>query len=129
LGIGAGNFGEFNERMSAGVLIKKRTHQQVAHNMYLQFFVENGIFSGILFLIILSYPMLSLFKYDKFNKDEDSVYGLGFCMAASLFALLFAGLFLSTAKNPVLWFFVGIGLATSVMGRLNRIDSSKVYNA
>ncbi len=123
LGVGPGNFGQANDRVNTGVIIKKQGQAHAAHNMYLQFFVENGLFSGMFFLTILYYPLLSLLRFDKSNKDEFSTYGLGFCMAVSLFAMLFAGLFLSQAKNSVLWFYIGLGLAASVISRINRTNT------
>jgi O-antigen ligase len=112
LGVGMGNFGRVLQ-----ISGHKQDASEVAHNMYLEFFVENGTIAGLLFLILLGAAVLQSIRYDRYNRLEHSAYGLGFCISMSLMAVMIAGLFLSQGKNEVLWFFVGIGLALSGMIR------------
>ncbi len=119
LGVGMGNFGKaISITNSSAVYVgQQKTDHKAAHNMYLEFFVENGLIAGIIFLAIFSIALIQLIRYDKSNESEFSVYGIGFCLAMSLAAMLFAGLFLSQGKNSVLWFFVGLGLAAYMINQ------------
>jgi O-antigen ligase len=84
----------------------------VAHNMYLEFFAENGAIGGILFLSIFILCIRQALRYDRLSGlASRSHFGLGFTLALALAAMLFAGLFLSQGRNSVLWFVVGMGFA------------------
>ena len=107
LGVGIGNFGE----ALAAVDPQYAGTNKVAHNMYLEFFVENGAFAGIVFLTLLGSAVLYPFRYGQRNRLSNSEYNLGFCLSVSLIAMMAAGLFLSQGENAVLWFLVGLGLA------------------
>ena len=115
LGVGMGNFGRL--LVDSGL---KHNISEVAHNMYLEFFVENGAIAGLLFLTLLAAAVLQSIRYDTYDRLEHSAYGLGFCVSMSLMAVMIAGLFLSQGKSSVLWFFVGIGLSFSGMIKSSR---------
>ncbi len=120
LGVGPNNFGEafLGEGRSGRVSVATGRGQSstepglVAHNMYLEFFVENGIFGGLLLLAIFYRSMRGLMRYDQKESHEAGNFGIGNALALALFGMLFSGLFLSQGKNSVLWFLVGIGFAT-----------------
>jgi len=115
LGVGIGNFGR--AVVAIDPTYRERDITRVAHNMYLEFFVENGVFGGLLFLALLGSAVLHSWRYDRRNKSEYSAYGLGFCVVMSLAALLFSGLFLSIGKSAELWFLVGLGFAFQAMSK------------
>jgi len=119
LGVGAGNFGAaFMESLnsaefsgSSGLAITGNTHL-AAHNMYLEFFVENGIIGGGLLISIFLLSIIKLMKFDRENRQyQRSIYSLPFCILLALLGMYFAGLFLSQGKNSVLWFIIGLGLS------------------
>lgn len=120
LGVGTGNFGlafATHGRTNSGIGISP-AHARgpaeefgVAHNLHLEFFVEHGMLAGLLFWLILYQALINLVKYDGVRTNRESHFGLGFCLALALGGMLFAGLFLSQGKNPVLWFLVGVGFA------------------
>lgn len=111
-GVGMGNFGQSLVLYESGF---GDWTGHVAHNMYLEFFVENGAIAGLLFLTLLGTIVVRSIRYDGYTQSENTAYGLGFCVSMSLMAVMIAGLFLSQGKSSVLWFFVGLGLALSGM--------------
>jgi len=115
LGVGMGNFGK--AMVAADPMFSALDPNSVAHNMYLEFFAENGIIAGLLFVGLLGIAVLQSIRHDKRSKSEYSVYGLGFCVATSLLAMMTSGLFLSQGKHSVLWFLIGLGIAFQVMAR------------
>ncbi|WP_161949115.1 O-antigen ligase family protein [Desulfomicrobium norvegicum] len=129
LGVGAGNFGESFARYGtdSSLNIGSKHAASVAHNMYLEFFVENGLFSGLLFLGIFFFAIMSMLKYDRIalfcNSKLDKPFGLGSAYAIALSGLLFSGLFLSQGKNSVLWFMVGIGFSFSSLIKQHSLES------
>ena len=98
--------------------------------MYLEFFAENGIVAGGLFLYILIVPMRSLIKLDRYLASPTSPkdFGIGFAMAMSILAILLGCLFLSEAKNAVLWFLIGIGFS-SVQVISRHYNEHRIQNA
>ncbi|OUS12718.1 hypothetical protein A9Q89_04770 [Gammaproteobacteria bacterium 53_120_T64] len=128
LGVGPGNFGNisnFNPGLNslffgkdhAGVESGKKA---VAHNMYLEFFVENGVFGGLLFLIIFGKALLTSLSYDK-GRVTGGGAGVGFIIVVAISGMLFSGLFLSQGKSSVLWFMVGLALATGQIARTGAV--------
>jgi O-antigen ligase len=127
LGVGPGNFGiayatKFEKKGLAALTgdTVAETYASgfgVAHNMYLEFFVENGLVGGTLMLFIFFLAIQGSIRYDRKLRTEKKTFGLGFTVALTLSALLFACLFLSQGKNSVLWFMIGLGLA---MPRLSK---------
>lgn len=123
LGVGPDNFGEAFQGIShrgkvSGVAPggkSEKEHGLVAHNMYLEFFVENGILGGLLLLAIFYKALRNLMKYDRKGNHEVGYFGIGNALALTLFGMLFSGLFLSQGKNSVLWFLIGLGFATGQM--------------
>jgi O-antigen ligase len=120
LGVGLGNFGtaisEIDPKFGPG---------QAAHNMYLEFFVENGLFAGLLFLTILASAFFTLMRFGKLDYVEPRSYDLGFCFAMSLIGVLFTALFLSVGSRPIIWIFVGIaGACSGVIARRNANEQS-----
>jgi len=122
LGVGPGNFG--TALISDTALSKKqishggnRDTPIVAHNLYLEFFVENGVIGGSILLIILYLAITRLLHYDRTIETSPTAYPLGFSLSLALGALLFASLFLSQGKNSVLWFLVGLAFASGQLGK------------
>jgi O-antigen ligase len=128
LGVGPGNFGlaYIRKYEKKGIIgstgnIERETYATslgVAHNMHLEFFVENGFIGGTLMLFVFFLALQGSIKYDHRSRSEKKSFGIGFTVALTLSALLFAGLFLSQGKNSVLWFMIGLGLA---MPRLSKV--------
>jgi O-antigen ligase len=126
VGVGPGNFGQaylnlVTARELSGFFQKPISEDRTvraAHNMYLEFFAENGIPCGVLLIVILLLSVRRLLRYDKIVKVQEKKLGLGYCLALALGGMLFAGLFLSQGKNSVLWFMIGIGYAMGTM-RMN----------
>lgn len=87
----------------------------VAHNMYLEFFAENGILGGVLFLMVFILSVREFLRFDRRRRDDRVGIGLGLSLAFALGGMLFAGLFLSQAKNSVLWTIVGLGFAAGAV--------------
>jgi len=121
LGVGAGNFGRAFVMQTAAdtgsfnsdAIID--TVGGVAHNMYLEFFVENGVIGGVVFLAIIWFSLrglTALREADRAIGPWSRSYGLGFMLMTSMAGMLVSGLFLSQGKNSVLWFLIGLGLAT-----------------
>ena len=127
LGVGMGNFGK--AMMAVDPSFRETDPNRVAHNMYLEFFAENGLFGGLLFLALLGIAFLQSITYDKRSKTEYSPYGLGFCVATSLLAILTSGLFLPLGKLSVLWFFVGLGISFHVMSKSEKYQIHSHYTS
>ncbi|NPV04875.1 MAG: hypothetical protein HPY67_09100 [Syntrophaceae bacterium] len=126
LGVGPGNFSQAffqnvlkDHQVQASQLAEGKTFA-VAHNMYLEFFVENGIIAGILLLAIFYFSIKHLLHFDRGDGKDRARIGLGFSLALALGGMLFAGLFLSQGKNSVLWFTVGIGYAMGMISKHKR---------
>ena len=122
LGVGSGNFSPIFIEMNShqGLHGSSGRHEGietgggkaiVAHNLYLEFFAENGFVGGILLLFIFMISLRHLAAYDHVTSVLKQQFGLGFLVALALTGMLFAGLFLSQGKNSVLWFLIGLGLA------------------
>lgn len=118
-GVGPGNYGiAFNKAENIGPVAANHdlaisdTIHVAAHNMYMEFFVENGVFTGILFLSVFYIALSGLYRMRDDYTEGNNTYSLGFLLSLSLFGLLFSGIFLSQGKNSVLWFMVGVGFAS-----------------
>lgn len=122
LGVGPGNFGNAFAGRSGYV----GEGLSVAHNMYLEFFVENGLVGGVLLLIILYQAIRCLMVYDHKTRTECDTFGLGFSIALALAGMLFSCLFLSQGKNSVLWFMVGLGFALGQIAAKSKGANSKL---
>lgn len=128
LGTGTGNFGGglaeiANERGAGFKRISPANAEYVpAHNLYLEFFVENGFFAGVLLLTIFGCALRGLILIQETNKKGHQLsYPLGYLTAAALVGMMLAGLFLSQGKNPVLWFLIGLGLASYQLPHSRRL--------
>lgn len=122
LGVGPGNYGRAfieRSRLAGGIgsshstLSTKGDRGIVAHNMHLEFLVENGMIGSIFLLIIFTMALHGVIKFDRKTRSGPKDFGLGFAIAVALAGMLFAGLFLSQGKNSVLWFMIGVGLAAN----------------
>lgn len=128
LGVGPGNFGRaFLERyrpttgfVRQGADSDEAKTYAVAHNMYLEFFAENGLVAGFLFLFIFFRAIRNLLYYDSTPKRGPKEFGLGFALALALGGMLLSGLFLSQSKNSVLWFMTGLGFAAGLIAERGR---------
>jgi hypothetical protein len=127
LGVGPGNFGRaFVSRTQQGSMSSSNGHGSsssgpVAHNLYLQFFVENGLIVGGLFLYVIWVAFKGLIRLkDDIDIQGMKTYPIGYLLAMSLIGMLFAGLFLSQGNNPPLWFLVGIGFASYQMRTISK---------
>jgi O-antigen ligase len=125
LGIGPGNFSAvFLERFSpssggiaAKIALKPDQTYAVAHNMYLEFLIENGFIGGGVLLAVFFRSCQGLLIFDRSRGVRRGELGMGFAVLLALAGMLFSGLFLSQAKNSVLWFVTGIGFAAGMIAR------------
>ena len=123
-GVGLGNWGLGVDQIRPDIDIGS-VRAGAAHNMYLEFFAENGVIAGFLFLALLGIAVISSLQYDRYYSRERSSYGLGFCFSMSLLTILISGLFLSIGEYSVLWFFIGVGFAFAKMSANSRtVDHS-----
>ena len=120
LGVGPGNFGNAPELNTKNMALAgassphsgvEKGKKAVAHNMYLEFFTENGLIGGIILLIIFYIPVRRLLEYDRFTRIAGNNFGMGYSITLAMAGMFLAGLFLSQGKNSVLWFMIGLGLA------------------
>ena len=121
LGVGSGNFGLAFATHGRGGSVRNLASQHlssqagkfgVAHNLHLEFFVEHGVVAGFILWAIFCRALSNLVRYVEVRGDDGgNHFHLGFSLALALGGMLFAGLFLSQGKNPVLWFLVGMGFA------------------
>ena len=125
LGVGIGNFGR--AMVAIDPTYRENDINRVAHNMYIEFIVENGVLGGLLFLALLGSALLHSLQFDRRSGAARSSYGLGFCVGMSLAALLVSGLFLSIGKTSELWFLVGLGFAFQVMARISAKSERSRY--
>lgn len=112
MGTGPGTFGiAFMNHLPVTVR-NNNPEFAVAHNMYLEFFVENGLIGGVLFLLIFIRSLRGFISLDFSSESLNAIpFTFGFSIALALGGMLVAGLFLSQGKNSVLWFMTGLGLA------------------
>jgi O-antigen ligase len=122
LGVGPGNFGATLVMMSSesGLSVLSAGFEgvdtgdgkmPVAHNLYLEFFAENGFIAGMLLLAIFIMSLRFLIYFDREMSHDRQRFGIGLAIALAMAGMLFSGLFLSQGKNSVLWFLVGLGFA------------------
>lgn len=130
LGVGPGNFGRAflavnlpGSKPGVSRLIDEET-SIVAHNMYLEFFVENGILGGVLFLMVFILSVREFLRFDRRRRDDRVGIGLGLSLAFAMGGMMFAGLFLSQAKNSVLWTIVGLGFAAGTVANRKTAEKS-----
>lgn len=114
IGVGPGQFGRNYMKLkrdnSLIVIGSTTTNGPAAHNLFLEFAVENGI-CGIILLLLVFFFSLRGFNRLGAGDLNNLTTGIGPYLAISLVALLISGLFLSQGKNSVLWFLVGLGIA------------------
>lgn len=85
LGVGYGNTAHVWSE--ADILVPEALQRRV-HNIYLAFFAEGGLLCGILYLVILAYPLIALMR--SWPELSDLKYGLFLSLlACSLFPLLY----------------------------------------
>ncbi len=138
LGVGPGNFGTAYMKSlntegfssNSGLSIASNTNL-AAHNLYLEFLVENGIVGGVLLLSIFIISLVKLIKYDrKIRHYQNSAYTMSYCLLLALLGMYFAGLFLSQGKNSVLWFIIGMGLSITNFKNLDKnVDNQENKNS
>lgn len=110
VGVGPGQYHQAvhgRDMLSAG----ETGNKVVAHNMYLEFLVEFGLVGFFIFMAIGSVAVTRLFRFDMANRSERHLRSVGYGYALGLLAMLVMGLTLSQGYNPVLWFYLGLGLA------------------
>lgn len=119
LGVGPGNFGaafvanrpSLATETAATGDARSRQPLGVAHNLYLEFFVECGVLAGVALLAVFACSAAGFSHLNRAGAERPDY--LGHAFAVSLSGMLFAGLFLSQGKNAVLWFLVGLGFAAA----------------
>lgn len=120
LGVGLGNFGvafrETKEGKSMAEIKGKRRgnvynkEHLAVHNMYVEFFIENGTLAGVLFMFFLYHSCRGFLNVDRVNVESENK-GIGLAFMLGLVGMLFCGVFLSQGYNSVLWLYLGIGVA------------------
>lgn len=132
IGVGPGNFSQAffihtnpENRPRISTNLSEGKTFAVAHNMYLEFFAENGLLGGLLLLSIFFLSIRQLLQFDRLTGAARNQIGLGFSLSLALGGMLFAGLFLSQGKNSVLWFMVGIGFAIGMINARKRLSVNR----
>ena len=75
-GIGMGNFGSELAKSHP----EWADRDKVAHNMYLDVFVENGVIAGLVYLSLLASALFGPIRYDRKNIHTRKSYGIGFLL-------------------------------------------------
>lgn len=109
-GAGVGQF--HNSLYGSYATSPSSERKAVAHNMYLEFLVESGVVGLMAFLSIVFIAIRRFILLDRetFSFNEERYIGYGF--AGGTFAMLVMGMTLSQGYNPILWCFLGCGLAS-----------------
>jgi O-antigen ligase len=113
IGSGPGQFGrkiiEY-KRKDTMIHLRNVREYPAAHNLYLEFAVENGIFGIFVLSAILILSYRGFFELSKNGPDKIS-REIGEHLQYSFLALLVSGLFLSRGQDKSLWLMIGLGLA------------------
>lgn len=124
LGIGTNNFlfaypqDDYVERVNRDTLY---LFDVKAHNLYLQQFVENGLFALIAFVAFYIWYFISSFKL-YFNRAEHnrlSIIGTGILLGTVIYMILGLANDSNVNTAPVFWIMIGMGFA------INRIVKSQ----
>jgi O-antigen ligase len=113
LGAGPGQFGAtFLDYKTKSSLVGYGTLEKTpaAHNLYLEFAVENGLLGISVLAAILIISLRGFLTLSR-NGPDESTRQLGAYLAFSFLAILVSGLFLSGGQNKPLWLMVGLGFA------------------
>jgi O-antigen ligase len=119
IGAGPGQFGRKyldNKAKSSAVRYRIPTRTPAAHNLYLEFTVENGILGISVLSAIIILSMRGFLNFAR-NGPDDSSKELGLYLAYSFIAILVSGLFLSGGQNKPLWLLIGLGLAAYTINK------------
>ena len=120
IGVGPGQFGrkflEFETKRFSSPIIHKRQVAPAAHNIYLEFAVENGIFGISVLSAIFIFSLRGLLQLSR-NDPDNPHRELGVYLGISFVAILVSGFFLSGGQNKSLWLMVGLGFAAYNIGR------------
>ncbi|TVS00159.1 MAG: O-antigen ligase family protein [Rhodospirillales bacterium] len=112
-GVGIGHFGgAFPDSLAVLTTGGTAWGGPVAHNLYLEVFVEAGLVGGALFVTVLAMSVIGLRRLDLATRPRDArTPTLAFAFMSGLLGMLMMGMTLSQGHSSVLWFVVGLGLA------------------
>ena len=113
IGSGPGQFGKkYLEYKTKRSLVRSSIPRitPAAHNLYLEFAVENGILGISVLSIIFIYSLRGFMFLALYGPDHHAKE-LGIYLAIAFVSILVSGLFLSGGQNKPLWLMVGLGLA------------------
>jgi O-antigen ligase len=119
IGAGPGQFGrKYLDYKAKSFAVRYRipTRTPAAHNLYLEFAVENGILGISVLSAIIILSMRGFLKLAR-NGPDDSYRDLGVYLVFSFIAILVSGLFLSGGQNKPLWLLIGLGLAAYTINK------------
>ncbi len=107
VGVGPGNYGEailgsYDSVFGNGHILRGKG--SAAHNMYVEFFVENGVIIGLVLLGLLYRPLRRILIFEKCY----SMHGISSWLGVNLLVFYISGMFLSQGKNSVMWFMIGV---------------------
>jgi O-antigen ligase len=113
IGAGPGQFGrKYLEYKSKRSLVRDQFPRitPAAHNLYLEFAVENGILGISALFAIFFYSLRGFLQLSR-NGPDRSLRELGIYFGISFISILVSGLFLSGGQSKALWLIVGLGFA------------------
>lgn len=117
-GVGLGNFpiSSVHYLLEPGVIRRDEfivDQPKAAHNMYLDVTAELGVIGGALFLAIIGFALLCLFRAARaFGRmGEMGMEMLARALLVSLIGILTADFFISEQFSKQLWFLLGLGPA------------------
>lgn len=109
LGVGPG---QYYTVLNGSNTVYQGERGSVAHNMYIEFLVEFGLLGLCAFLAIIVTAWLRLVRSLDVDLDEvGTTASVGYGYAIAFAAMLGMGFTLSQGYNPILWLFIGFGLA------------------
>lgn len=106
-GVGVGSFGQAFPDFS-------NKEPRIAHNTYLQLSSESGILSGLLFLFIVFYPLVKLYKITNslkcqvFENNTKIIYLIAESCISSIVGFFICSLFLSLQEFDIFYFLIAI---------------------
>jgi O-antigen ligase len=116
LGVGLGNYNNYNSNLLVLSDIKyarlsgsseEYFNQRSAHNSYVQVASEMGYLGLLAFLILLLYPLVTIFRYH--NQNPWSV-----AVLLSLLGIMIHFYTISSAYGTIAWFIIGLANAEAI---------------
>ena len=125
-GVGIGSFGQAFPDFS-------NKEPRIAHNTFLQLSSECGILTGSLFLFIIFYPIITLWKIANKLKEDISddqtrfIYLTSESCISSLLGFFVCSLFLSLHEYDIFYVLVAISNFVAIYGKQKIINNEQGY--